>query len=195
MTIDEIANSLDLAARIMTEPQWSIFRGQGGKKCYKCNGSGLWNNRPGYKCFTCDGKGISGKAETKIVFNEAGTLLEHMRKARQAGIPSPTMRIEGFKLTLAQKYANKIWLADSKGNLYGNLFFPDDAKPTLTLTQDIELIDRVCRDIWNALQNPLESATQYGRKIGHCAICGLTLTNAESIARGIGPICAGKFGL
>jgi hypothetical protein len=27
-----------------------------------------------------------------------------------------------------------------------------------------------------------------------CGCCGLTLSNPESIARGIGPICAGKWG-
>lgn len=27
-----------------------------------------------------------------------------------------------------------------------------------------------------------------------CGCCGLTLTNPESIARGIGPTCAGKWG-
>ena len=34
----------------------------------------------------------------------------------------------------------------------------------------------------------------YGMRTGQCAICGLELTNGESIARGIGPICAEKWG-
>jgi hypothetical protein len=38
-----------------------------------------------------------------------------------------------------------------------------------------------------------EAACAYGREIGVCGRCGITLTNAESIARGMGDICASKF--
>lgn len=33
------------------------------------------------------------------------------------------------------------------------------------------------------------------RRTSHCGICGLTLENAQSIAAGIGPICADNYGL
>lgn len=39
----------------------------------------------------------------------------------------------------------------------------------------------------------LESAKLYGKTTGECGICHKTLTNPESIAAGIGPICAQKF--
>ncbi len=39
----------------------------------------------------------------------------------------------------------------------------------------------------------LEKAMAYGRKTGICMMCSKRLTNAESVERGIGPICAGKF--
>lgn len=38
-----------------------------------------------------------------------------------------------------------------------------------------------------------EEAGEYGRLYGFCIACGATLTDEESIARGIGPICATKF--
>jgi hypothetical protein len=38
-------------------------------------------------------------------------------------------------------------------------------------------------------------ATAYGRRMGECCFCGLTLTDGRSIAVGYGPICAGKWGL
>jgi hypothetical protein len=38
----------------------------------------------------------------------------------------------------------------------------------------------------------VEQAEEFGRDHAWCAICGRYLTNPESIARGIGPICAGK---
>jgi hypothetical protein len=42
--------------------------------------------------------------------------------------------------------------------------------------------------------NPREALERYGREIGSCGHCGRTLTDAESRARGIGPVCAEKLG-
>lgn len=43
-------------------------------------------------------------------------------------------------------------------------------------------------------KNPAEAMARYGHAIGKCGKCGLRLTNDESRARGIGPICADKLG-
>lgn len=37
------------------------------------------------------------------------------------------------------------------------------------------------------------ASARYGHEIGECGVCGRTLTNDESRARGIGPVCAEKF--
>lgn len=42
-------------------------------------------------------------------------------------------------------------------------------------------------------QDPKEAAIRYGKELGVCGVCNRTLTNEESRARGIGPICADKF--
>ena len=39
----------------------------------------------------------------------------------------------------------------------------------------------------------LDEAKEWGALYGTCCVCGRTLTNEESIAAGIGPICAGRF--
>lgn len=39
-----------------------------------------------------------------------------------------------------------------------------------------------------------QAAEDYGHQLGECSICGRTLTDPDSIARGIGPVCAGKVG-
>lgn len=39
----------------------------------------------------------------------------------------------------------------------------------------------------------LAEAMALGMKWGYCCVCGRTLTKAESIAAGIGPICGAKF--
>lgn len=52
---------------------------------------------------------------------------------------------------------------------------------------EVDLVTRVCAD-------PLQAAKAYGKAWSVCTVCGQTLTNDESIARGIGPICAEKYG-
>lgn len=43
--------------------------------------------------------------------------------------------------------------------------------------------------------DPAGQATLYGQQTGVCGCCGAELTNKESIEKGIGPICASKWGL
>jgi hypothetical protein len=54
-------------------------------------------------------------------------------------------------------------------------------------TQVRMILDLIARD-------PKGSMLEYGRRIGRCGHCHRTLTDSESIAAGIGPICAGKMG-
>jgi hypothetical protein len=39
----------------------------------------------------------------------------------------------------------------------------------------------------------LEASKAYGREIGVCGVCNRTLTNPDSVAAGIGPICAARL--
>jgi hypothetical protein len=39
----------------------------------------------------------------------------------------------------------------------------------------------------------LEEAKAFGQLYGYCCVCGTELTDPESIAAGIGPVCATKF--
>ena len=41
--------------------------------------------------------------------------------------------------------------------------------------------------------DPAASSKLYGIELGVCGVCGRTLTNDESRAAGIGPVCAAKF--
>jgi hypothetical protein len=41
--------------------------------------------------------------------------------------------------------------------------------------------------------DPIKAIADAGRASGRCAICSRDLTDEESIARGIGPVCAGKL--
>lgn len=58
---------------------------------------------------------------------------------------------------------------------------------------------RECTDadtaaIAEACADPAKAAVAYGKAWSVCAVCGRTLLNDGSIERGIGPICAERFG-
>jgi hypothetical protein len=71
--------------------------------------------------------------------------------------------------------------ASQAGRLYGKVLNG----------QSFDYSPGAMRDIVRKLT--LEEAAAYGRATGICCCCGRTLTNPESIAAGIGPICAGRF--
>lgn len=43
--------------------------------------------------------------------------------------------------------------------------------------------------------DPMKAAIEYGRSTGECGCCGRELTDPASVAAGIGPICATKWGI
>lgn len=43
------------------------------------------------------------------------------------------------------------------------------------------------------LEDPLEALSHYGKITGRCGVCGRTLEDEVSVARGIGPVCWGRL--
>lgn len=50
-------------------------------------------------------------------------------------------------------------------------------------------------EILRTMMDPLGEAVRFGRLFGGCSICGRSLKDPVSVERGIGPICAERFGL
>lgn len=82
----------------------------------------------------------------------------------------------------------------------GGVYVKSDAREYLGKIKDgrfvksydcsADLADKIAR----VMADPLAEAVAYGKQTGNCAICGRFLENAESVQRGIGPICAAKYG-
>lgn len=111
--------------------------------------------------------------------------------ARMSGIKRPRLKIEGFILKPPgprSRYPDAVYVYEdgeyvgkvNEGRFWaGRDGFIDDPRP---------MLKRLAAD-------PLNTAVAHGRKTGECACCGRQLTKSDSIARGIGPICADKWGL
>ena len=55
--------------------------------------------------------------------------------------------------------------------------------------------DNIVSKLEQISKDPLSSAVAYGKKTGNCSMCNRDLTRHDSIERGVGPICAEKWGL
>ena len=73
-----------------------------------------------------------------------------------------------------------------KGFTFVEVQASDDFWPLRDRAARARVLGLVAKDVRGAL-------VLYGRKIGRCGVCGRTLTDEESRAAGIGPVCAGKF--
>lgn len=77
------------------------------------------------------------------------------------------------------------------GRLYAKRFLPD-APVTATPGEKFEYAPGVVQTLRAEDRLTLDEAKQYGALYGSCIVCGRTLTDENSIAAGIGPVCANK---
>jgi len=111
--------------------------------------------------------------------------------AKQAGVKRPKLRLDTFVFSPAGETsanAGAIYIKNKEDGLYlgkvmgGRLFASRECT-----TEAAERIVAVSSD-------PAQAAIAYGQKFGACSVCGRALTDSDSIARGIGPICAENYG-
>ena len=129
----------------------------------------------------------SARAEAPSV--DLSNIVAIFDKAHEA-IKTPKFRFEDLVISRAPdaganagalyvkvdgEYMGKV----KEGKFFGIQFTPED---TLSKLKQIA-------------ESPLSAAVAYGRRTGACACCGRELTVHASIERGIGPICAERFGL
>ena len=104
----------------------------------------------------------------------------------------PKLRIAEIQFSLAPstgRNAGCIYVVRASDDTYLGKITQDDKFITSRdcTAADSETVARVAAD-------PAAAATAHGHKFGQCSCCGRELTNPESVARGIGPICAERWG-
>jgi hypothetical protein len=72
---------------------------------------------------------------------------------------------------------------DKLGHIKAGTFFPR-----------YECTDALKRAVIEICEDPHKACVAHAKAWSRCGICGQTLTNDESIERGIGPICASNYG-
>jgi hypothetical protein len=113
------------------------------------------------------------------------------KTAKDAGVKFPKLRLDDFVFSPAtERSANfgAVYIKNKEDGLYlgkvmgGKLFTSRDCT-----AEAKERIVAVATD-------PKQAAIAYGKRFGSCAVCARELTDGDSIDRGIGPVCAEKYG-
>lgn len=111
-------------------------------------------------------------------------------KAQAAGIQRPKLRLGEFKFSPAPatgKNPGAIYIK-SRDNTYLGKVAGGKLFTVAIVGADVE------RDIANVINDPAAAAVAYGKRWGKCSVCNRDLTDPESVSKGIGPVCAERFG-
>lgn len=131
--------------------------------------------------------------------NGASQRIEHLKEIRSALATSlrasaakaerPTLPAGSYAVTAEAGHTAFYRVEVSKSGHYTvSLQVSDDFQPLPSWKAQQTVIAQIEAD------GPLEAAKRYGRELGACPKCRRTLTNPSSIAAGIGPVCATKYG-
>ena len=121
---------------------------------------------------------------------ESGLTKQGASAAIDALLPlprKPLMNEDGAAVSEGYFYVEgliyKVQAAKSSGNLYAKVFSESG----------YEYAPGAMRLMASAQRLTLEQAAEAGVKTGRCVVCARLLTDPESVAAGIGPICAGRL--
>lgn len=118
------------------------------------------------------------------------SIVQMFETAMTNGLKRMSYRAEGFVMTPAAKTGRNpgaIYVKRVEGGYLGKVIAGKFHAGHGVTAEDTEKLLKIAA-------NPLEAAKAYGKLTGKCSCCGRQLTDHVSIALGIGPICAEKWG-
>ena len=137
-------------------------------------------------------KAARDEARTQVPVERLSAIHLMFGRAMDGGQKRPVYRAAGLVLSLAPlsgRNSGSIYVKDAEtGDYFGKIdehlvYRAVHAAPEWAA----EALSRIARD-------PSAAAVEYGRETGRCSCCGRELTNPDSIALGIGPICKDRWG-
>jgi hypothetical protein len=122
-------------------------------------------------------------------------LFSVFQAAKSRGLKRLTLRLSGVNVK-PNRDLTTLWVTSQTETEEGNYGPQPKYLGKVTPNRlDSRLADEVKAVLLEAASDPLTAAIRYGKETGSCSCCGRDLTNPDSIAAGIGPICREKFGL
>lgn len=162
--------------------------------CPRCRGTGRFTARSGAvlgDCFACSGSGKTKPAEPKAsaIEVQADALHAAFDRAIAAGLKRPRITLDGVIVKPAGANSrNPGALYVTEGETYLGKVVAGRFVRSGPCSQE------QAQSIADLIADPKRAAEAYGIRTGRCCICSRELTDSESVERGIGPVCAEKFG-
>ncbi len=117
-------------------------------------------------------------------------LVASFQRAKATGLKWPKMHIGSLVFSMASatsKNPGYLYIK-ATGEYVGKVSPTGQFAPAYACSPEQRAL------IASIAQDPLAHAVAHGHATGHCAVCSRKLTDSVSVERGIGPICADKFG-
>lgn len=111
------------------------------------------------------------------------------KRASDAGLKYPKLRLDTFTFSpagAASRNPGAVYVKED-GQYLGKIM---GGKLLSLFSVQPETEARIIA----AASDPMNAAIAYGKRFGKCAVCARDLTDDDSVARGIGPVCAKKYG-
>lgn len=127
---------------------------------------------------------------TESEVSQAEELKASLERAKASGLKYPRLRFAGFAFTLAgerSKNPGAVYVKSAHGEYLGKVVGNRFSAGYGVSAEIREQAEQVLRD-------PKSAAVAYGKEYGICSCCGRDLTDPVSVERGIGPICADRYG-
>lgn len=119
-------------------------------------------------------------------------------RAREQGVKKPKMILAGLRFAPAPATgvnAGAIYVTDRSGDredAYEGAYLGKIIGGKFLKVRDCT--DAKASQIVTVLADPKQAAIAFGKEFGVCSVCAKELSDPVSIANGIGPICAKRFG-
>jgi hypothetical protein len=131
------------------------------------------------------------------VVNVAGAgftaLVAAFNKAKASGLKHPALTFENVTFKLAgERSKNPGYLYIAAGKHFGSEYY-GKVSPGGVFTPAYVCPESIRDEVKRIGADPLGESVAHGRRTGNCCACNRPLTDPESVANGIGPICRERF--
>lgn len=129
-------------------------------------------------------RGLDKPATGGLTIQDASALIDQLFTTPRPARPASERVVEAGMYRTADGTIYRVQPARGSGNLYAK---------QLLAGGGFEYVAGAIRRLTPADRMTLAQAQAFGVETGVCCVCGAMLTDPDSVARGIGPVCATRF--
>jgi uncharacterized protein DUF6011 len=148
-----------------------------------------------HRCIANDADRARKREAAAVSVAGAGftALIAAFNKAAASGLKHPALTFENVTFKRAKDSSkNPGCLYVCAGKRFGSEYF-GKISPAGVFSPAFACPESVRDEVKRIGADPIGESVAHGRRTGNCACCNRPLTDKESVARGIGPVCAERF--